>query len=249
MGKYDGILICSDIDGTLAYESGKISSENLEAISCFMKEGGLFTISSGRSPDYIRNLHIPSNAPIIASNGAFIYDFDKGQYLSRLPISPSKLDITEKIKNKFSAEKIIIRFIYEDSWNLSYPEYDLDFLKNRAAVYKIAVHADTEQLAEEIRDYAKSVSDLSVLRGWMTGVEITETDVSKGSGLRFLKDFYKDKIKTAIAVGDFENDIPILKEADIAFAVDNAPDHIKEYADKIAPANTSHAIKHIINSL
>ena len=40
--KYDGILISSDIDGTLV-RGGVISDENPEAIRYFKESGGLFT--------------------------------------------------------------------------------------------------------------------------------------------------------------------------------------------------------------
>ena len=249
MGKYSGILICSDIDGTLTYETGKISLENLDAINRFMKEGGLFTISSGRTPGFIRNLNIPINAPVISTNGAFVYDYENEKYLSSSPMTKPYINLADKIRGKFSEKQIRIRFIYEDSWDLSWPEYPLEFLKSRATVYKLAIHTQTEKEAIEIRDYVKRISTASVVRGWETGVEITEPDISKGSGLIFLKNYFKNEIKTTIAVGNFENDVPILKTADVSVVVDNAPDDIKKYADKIAPANTEHAIRFIIDNL
>ena len=52
MGKFDGILICTDLDGTL-YENDKtISSENKKAIEHFKSEDGYFTFITGRMPYY-----------------------------------------------------------------------------------------------------------------------------------------------------------------------------------------------------
>lgn len=39
MGRYDGILICSDFDGTLFWR-GEIPERNLRAIAEFEREGG-----------------------------------------------------------------------------------------------------------------------------------------------------------------------------------------------------------------
>ena len=39
MGKFDGILIGTDLDGTLVSE-GKVSRENADAIRYFQAEGG-----------------------------------------------------------------------------------------------------------------------------------------------------------------------------------------------------------------
>ena len=50
MGKFDGILICTDLDGTLLRKDKSVSKENIEAIEYFKKEGGLFTFVTGRMP-------------------------------------------------------------------------------------------------------------------------------------------------------------------------------------------------------
>jgi len=40
MGKFTGILICTDLDGTLLKNDKTISRENLDAIEHFKGEGG-----------------------------------------------------------------------------------------------------------------------------------------------------------------------------------------------------------------
>lgn len=76
MGKFTGYLICTDCDGTLTYEPGKVSQENAEAIRYFQKEGGLFTLATGRFPDHAKLFEgqFKVNAPIVSLNGAVIYD-------------------------------------------------------------------------------------------------------------------------------------------------------------------------------
>ena len=48
MGKFDGFLICTDLDGTLLNKAYKISPENEEAIRYFQAEGGRLTFITGR---------------------------------------------------------------------------------------------------------------------------------------------------------------------------------------------------------
>ena len=50
MGKFDKILICTDLDGTLFRNNKTISSENIKAIEYFKSEGGFFTFVTGRMP-------------------------------------------------------------------------------------------------------------------------------------------------------------------------------------------------------
>jgi len=76
MGKYSGILLASDYDGTLAASDGTIPERVRQAIRAFIAEGGRFTVSTGRTllgfhaydPELI-------NAPAILANGGMIYDY------------------------------------------------------------------------------------------------------------------------------------------------------------------------------
>ena len=45
---FEGYLLVSDMDGTLLNSEKKISKENLNAIDYFVKEGGTFTVATGR---------------------------------------------------------------------------------------------------------------------------------------------------------------------------------------------------------
>ena len=50
MKKFEGMLFCTDLDGTLYTGDKRVSKENLEAIEYFKSEGGLFTFITGRVP-------------------------------------------------------------------------------------------------------------------------------------------------------------------------------------------------------
>ena len=75
MGKFDGILICTDWDGTLFYNDG-ISTENINAINYFKENGGAFTICSGRYYDFLKQYEhlVRPNTYIACYNGALIVD-------------------------------------------------------------------------------------------------------------------------------------------------------------------------------
>ena len=50
MKKFEGILLCTDLDGTLYRNDKSISPENRKAIEYFKREGGCFTFITGRMP-------------------------------------------------------------------------------------------------------------------------------------------------------------------------------------------------------
>lgn len=61
MGKFDGVLLVSDFDDTLYGEDMRITRENVEALTYFTREGGTFTVATGRArPNFAPHAaHIP----------------------------------------------------------------------------------------------------------------------------------------------------------------------------------------------
>ena len=80
MGKFDGILICSDWDGTL-FCGGEVPRGSVEAIKYFQSEGGIFTICSGRQPSFLREYghFVTPNTYALCYNGALICDLESGE--------------------------------------------------------------------------------------------------------------------------------------------------------------------------
>ena len=93
---YRGILICTDYDGTLAWDG--VSEENIAAIEDFKKHGGLFTLATGRanyeiSPDI---LPVKPNAPVVCAIGSRIYDLDENKSLMDSVMEPECAEIAVK---------------------------------------------------------------------------------------------------------------------------------------------------------
>ncbi|MHB8963880.1 MAG: HAD hydrolase family protein, partial [Saccharofermentanales bacterium] len=89
----------------------------------------------------------------------------------------------------------------------------------------------------------------SISRGWINGIEIQKLGEDKGNALRILKKQLSGKVHTTIGVGDYENDIPMLLEADISFAVDNAMPAVKAVADHSTASSETSSIASIIDRL
>ncbi len=97
MGKFDGILLCSDIDATLLSQ-GSLPEENQKAIKYFQENGGRFTLCTGRLFDFLdkySHLVMP-NAPFIAMNGTMIVDKTTGETLYSCPLEADPGKATEE---------------------------------------------------------------------------------------------------------------------------------------------------------
>ena len=92
MKKFEGILICTDLDGTLINSSGNISQENLDAIEYFKANGGLFTFVSGRMPYFASDIYnaIKPNAPFGCINAGYSWPALEA---TSLPVDNSRMPI------------------------------------------------------------------------------------------------------------------------------------------------------------
>ena len=76
MTDYSRWAILSDLDGTLFDSTTKPQKDNMEAIRRFTENGGLFSVSTGRTPENAATFldGVVLNAPGIYMNGSEIYD-------------------------------------------------------------------------------------------------------------------------------------------------------------------------------
>lgn len=267
MGKFDGILICTDLDGTLFQSGGTVvSEENTNAIRYFQKNGGTFTFITGRMPYFSEKAYnaIQPNAPFGCINGGGIYDHRTGQYVWTQPIPLSVLEMVRTVEEQMPDMGIQINCfekLYFRKDNLagehfrkvtglplllcSYEDIDKPFAKvvfcdhRPEEIERLAVLLHAHPLADQF-DYIHSEKSL---------YEILPKGISKGGILpRLCEHLHLSKDKT-IAVGDYYNDITMLRGAKVGIAVANACDAAKEAADYVTVSNDQHAIARIIEDI
>lgn len=254
MGKFSGILLCTDFDNTLAYRQ-TVSPRNTEAIKYFQDNGGLFTIISGRS-EYFFNSHteiIRPNTYIGCVNGSVIYDpFEDRKvwegFMSGDIVTPV-IKIINNVKNiknivVFRREELIT--VTADSKNV-YEEF-CDAMS--LPVYKLIFHSmpDTPFTQEECGAISEYLGeDFEAMRSWNCGIEVQSRGNNKGRAARYIAQLTGAKL--LICVGDYENDISMIKEADVGYAVENALDSVKAVADRVTADVREGAIAAVIEDL
>jgi len=114
---------------------------------------------------------------------------------------------------------------------------------------KLVFIADDEATAHEMLSeiQEKYRGMVHVSRSWPVGVEVVAYGSGKGTCVRKLKEITGSSL--LVCVGDFENDIDMIKAADIGYAVGNATDDVKKIADRITVSNDKAAIARIIEEI
>ena len=245
MGKFDKILLLSDIDGTLTDREQALPQSNLEAIQYFKANGGAFTIATGRLHDYFRERGFDKliNAPCVLLNGAGIYDFKTNSYLKLCSFND---DYKKTVEYAMSIGGY--RFIHYLYKNGGIDSRDIDYIPDSPCKF-VVVFDDEECAVNMCNALQQRYKDrYNIFRSWNTGVEVLPKGANKGIALEYLKQMLANITVTA-AIGDYENDIALLEHADISFATGNAIDVLKSKADYIVCDHSNGAVKEMIDIL
>ena len=247
MGKFDGFLICTDIDGTFA------SGENI-AVEYFKANGGKFTFATGRGVNHMRNPELRNvfNAPVCLCNGGIIYDYKSERILRERRLDLTVKEAIEAVnEQKDTVDIIDVYYDYtEETLRVSDVSEIPPELLDVKAIKIIFVFENAEK-ADKFKSFAlkqESLKSCYISKSWSVGVEFNSADATKGKALDFIKN-YLGNIHTAIGIGDYENDITLLTHADIGVAVGDALDVVKQAADMIVKPVREFAVKDLIERL
>jgi len=250
MGKFDGILLMSDFDGTL-YCNGNVSEENRRALEYFQSEGGLFAVSSGRPPRWLKKWKefFTPNAYCAMMNGSLITDPDGKEFIFESPMESSGREIARKVFDVCPELRWLQFFSYDRILEITRKD-QTDSIYVPDTVFKLVTLAPLEKSEE----YVSTLKELFypeyiVFRSWITGIEVQNRGSGKGDAVCRMRELLGDKVHTVVAAGDFENDIDMLRNADIGYAVGNALPSVKAAADRVTVNCTDHAIAKIIEEL
>ena len=235
MGKFDGILILSDMDGTLT-DNERLSDKNAQAIRYFCQNGGFFSVATGRQPWYIKSFapRMVPNAPVVTLNGSVVYDLAKDRVIQKYPLPKKASEAVLYARKNYSEIDIICANMISDTieWNKSC-ENDPDFdFENNEIMKILFVSFDKEFLVSLQKDLSQKFPDFIFLRSWANGLEMLRRGCGKGECIETIK---KDMhITTVIGAGDYENDLSLIEMSDIGCAAKNSTPLLLKKADYIS---------------
>ena len=266
MGKFDGILICTDLDGTLLKKDKTISEENVKAIEYFKSEGGLFTFITGRMPMYVPYIcdTINPNAPFGCINGGGIYDHKRGEYIYTVELDREALLLVDAVDRELPSVGIQVNsfttvYFNKDNDTMVHfrketnaPNITCHYRDVKEALAKVVFGEDHEeiilQLAELLNNHPLA-SNYDFIRSERKLYEILPKGMSKGNALMKMCELLGIDPARSIAVGDYDNDISMIRSSGLGIAVSNATKSVLEVADYVTVSNEEHAIARIIYDL
>lgn len=271
MNLFKGCLLASDVDGTLIRD-GKVCERNIEKIKFFMSEGGMFSLASGRTPGGVSKIleQLGDISPCVMSNGTVIYDFTKDEAIHQEFISKDDLWVTERIMEEFPdigvqahhvKKVLLIRNNSETADHINYEYLDaVDIDLYTAATYtwnKLIYFANDLDEYKRLYDFTAQFECNSTFvntGGYAFGIERHYHEqmpkgINKASGIKKLCEMFGIKKGGYFAIGDFYNDLEMIKAADIGAVVEEAPDDIKAMADVVVGKAADGAVADFIEYL
>lgn len=265
MGKFDGMLLCTDLDDTLLTDNKQVSEKNRKAIDYFKSEGGLFTFSTGRVPMGARLIleYVVPNAPIVCFNGGGIYDFSENKMLWSRKLDSDAISAVEYVDRRLdfvgieicTEEKIyfskINAKVREHQVLEKLPDNDLDYHDIPEVWQKVLFMTEEHELNTVRRTISESpfADKYTFVQSSPWYYELLPKNSTKGDGLIQLGELCGIDRSRIIAVGDNENDLEMVKIAGVGIAVENAIPIVKNSADYITADNNSDAIAKVIYDL
>lgn len=241
-------LFVSDIDGTLTTSAQNISEKNIAAVKKMVESGIIVTLATGRM--YRATLPVAEklgvNVPLITYNGALIKSVD-GKILYEKPLPP---ELVVELTDFCEKNNLYVQNYSDD--NLYFPEYN-DFAKFYEQSQKVSGEAigwermrektshvckmltiskgieDTKKISDALQ--AEFGEKISVTRSTPKFNEIVCPGVSKAAAVKILAEKFSVNISEVMAIGDSENDLPMLLAAGKSIAMGNAIDSVKKSCD------------------
>ena len=225
-------LIALDLDGTLLNTRKEMPAEAVQAIRTACAAGRLVVFDTGRAVHDIRQRMAFGLHPLPAEQVRRILALARTKDIMPQLVLPDADVIQASHMAQLEHFNMgVYRPMYEKAMTLV-PDIYAFAAACREPVLKLNLyHAD---VPERVRTREQlETPDLELVYSEISSLECSARGVSKGSGLERLCRLLEIPVSQCIAVGDADNDIPMLRAAGLGVAMGNAPGHVKSAADRI----------------
>lgn len=269
-------MICIDIDGTLIRDDLTISDRVKEAVRKAKDKGIVIALSTGRmhksALQYSDELGLTD--PIVSSNGAYVSDRDGGRVYYEENLSLEDILSIDETLKKFDTKinwynhgtmyvaeyrdyvgryerlgktlpenrRIEIRYLNEE-----FTLRDL-LMETGNTIQKGIVFPAADKIPFIKEDVMKN-SRVKVVSSGLDNVEFTSIKADKGLGVLALAKELGIHAEEIIAVGDSENDLPMLKVVGMPVAMGNAMDSVFPHVRYVTGTNEEDGVASLIEKL
>ena len=265
-------LFAMDLDGTSLDNNSILRKETIDALKKLDENGIKFVFTSGRAMPSVRYLMSLTGIdnPFVTNNGALaMINKEKPIYTKGIDDKKIKELINFSENNELSYQFYDVDTYYSNrirperfnhlkkycqygmnyQVNFSFSTNPLKELNNRKNnALKFQIFPDVEKKEEKIMVLEKVKElDLYATSSNDKVIEIMEKNVNKFNGISEIGSFLGINKNEIAAIGDQDNDIPMLENSILSFAMGNSIDKVKEVCDYTVSTNENFGLVEAIN--
>ena len=256
-------LVILDLDGTVLdpYKSADFTPAVMETVAAVQASGIPVTIGTGRTFDFVRHYAklLGVTTPVVTTQGAVVGNPVTGEVLaeSLMPLDAARnvaqwIDSTDRVTIFYFTDADGSVTIYQNQDHGEADFYDhvfgtprvmhksfVDLLADDAAHPPVKfITVDTPDAGDDVNPLVEQLfaAQLDIARTHPRLVEGTALGVNKGEGVRKLCQILNIDPTRVLAIGDSNNDLPMLAAVGTAVAMGNGSERVRNAADWIAPS-------------
>ncbi len=252
-------LIAMDMDGTLLNPEQQLSPGNRQALLDANAAGIQLAICSGRMPGDSALFALDNgleHCAILGLNGGCCQLSPKEPpYANHVLPAETVLAVCRRLEKLgmtfgcFLQNTVVIfqgrQTLRQQDWGAHWDRpggprmlYGGDIaLLAAQGVNKIVCVEDDGRLLSQQRSLLEAEGRLQVTSSWVNNLELMPLGVDKGLAVRELAQKLSLDASQVMAVGDFDNDLPMLRYAGFAVAMGNGSERVRAQADAVTRSN------------
>jgi Cof subfamily protein (haloacid dehalogenase superfamily) len=257
-------LIATDMDGTLLNDNGKINEKMFGLIHDLNDKDIKFAAASGRFYSQLSKNFEKVNADMIfiAHNGALVKYNKKGATLYLNSINKEEIDSVIRLKPELGEELFLAT--ENDAYIVNPSDSMLNefimfqvpvvlvnsYSEIKKPIYKITyymAHGVNSAIVNYLEENLNAKLEFVVSGGkW---IDIMNKGINKGKAIKILQEKFNIDEKNTMVFGDYYNDLDMFKVSHHSYAMENAPEDVKEHASYIAKNNNEDGVYNVIAAL
>ena len=252
-------LVATDMDGTFLRNDNTYDIKRFKKIFARMKELDCkFVVASGNQYYQLRDFFPDCHEEIsfVAENGAFVKD--STEVIFHADIAQDAVDLVIEVCAQYPEVQYIFcglesAYGQRGSLNQKYFDFmaiyyhklkwvdDLKSVDDKCLKFAVSVPDEKTQFFYELFNEKLQGKIIPTTSGH-GAIDLILPGCHKAAGLNRLLERWKILPEECVAFGDGGNDIEMLKFCGKSFAVDNAPQNVKNAAKFVCPSNESDGV-------
>lgn len=250
-------LIALDVDGTLLTDDHRLTRKTREAVRAVHEQGARIVLCTGRGAVSTLPLldELGLDGIVITHNGGatirspdrkVLHTFDfPVERVRPLVAYCRERGIHFDINTAFDIYVEQLSEEMKEGYRLFFAEPVLleDVMRFAEPIIKFTIAAESGVIERFMQDWPGLGTDgLRMMRSGEFFADVMHEKTSKGNALKVLAEHWGIRREEVLAIGNYYNDLEMIRYAGLSIAMANSPDDVKAAADEVTGSNNEDGV-------